>query len=127
MVPFTIKQLYDKVIELAQKYPENIYNRSKLLGSINSGCYYTAGTCSNGSEGCIVGQALLSLDPSLNEILNAIDIGIVETHGGDTTVRDVLEQLGLIKLENMSDYYITCLGQIQEKQDRGIKWSECVN
>ncbi len=51
------EDLIRKVRELAENSPDCVYN------GVTS-CSYTQGECSNGTVGCIMGQAVLAVDPS---------------------------------------------------------------
>ena len=51
--PNIIDSLYDAVNKLIEENPDNLYN-----GTIEDSCSYVAGKCSNGSIGCLIGQAL---------------------------------------------------------------------
>jgi hypothetical protein len=54
----TIRDLIVAVRNLAKAHPDNIYQPS-LLGKQ---CFYDKGWCTDGSVGCIFGQALVGLD-----------------------------------------------------------------
>jgi len=53
--------LVEKVRELVDAHPDNVYTRPKSSKWGNSGCSNTAGVCTDGSEGCLIGQALKAL------------------------------------------------------------------
>jgi hypothetical protein len=102
----TAEALELKIRELAAALPDFVYE------SYPDGvCKYTTGK--NG-EGCLIGQALVALEPDLILVLTDIDsrycMGI-----------DVLPRHLPIEL-TISPWII----DIQKQQDKGFKWSKCV-
>lgn len=58
-----VQDLIKTVRQLAQNNPDNTYEEYHDEGKLRA-CSYTKGECSNGTLGCIMGQAILALDPS---------------------------------------------------------------
>lgn len=115
----TVEKIIAKVRELAAASPEN-----KYIGFPDyCVCYYTAGKCSDGTEGCIIGQALVELG-----LLNKCDLLVYYLHKGefhnDTMfVTKLFEKLN-IKLSLVQKEW---LWKVQSFQDRKHSWSSAVN
>lgn len=85
-----IQDIENKMLELIRANPDNIYN------SQGGPCSYLRGVCSNGSEGCLLGQALIALgiEPSrlgltqsiASLLYNLYDIGLISEHPDDSHV-----------------------------------------
>lgn len=92
--------------ELAEQFPDN-----KYLNPLEScGCLYEEGFCSNGSQGCIVGQAI--------------------KHAG-FTVPVGADNMPLGKLlrdtqPNISSDEVSWVRSVQYLQDRKYTWGEAV-
>jgi hypothetical protein len=102
----TAEALEAKIRELAAASPDTIY-----ISDEEEDCKYTTGK--NG-EGCLIGQALVALEPELLPVLINLD--------KNRTVRVNLIGKHLpIKLK-VSKWVIN----VQDLQDDGICWSECI-
>lgn len=106
----TIEQLIDRVKEIAKHRQDNKY----VVGQF-ARCYYTKGNCSDGSCGCIFGQALVSLDPNLKTTLVALD-------NYPTPIAILLLKLGITG----SDAQLEWCAQVQRLQDSGDLWGKCI-
>lgn len=89
---------------LVAKSPDNVYDGG------DGNCYYARGVCTDGSIGCIIGQALLAEGYSQYEVEKFDN----QTNG--LTALDVLRRLEYD--ENEAKFAQLC----QESQDRGEKW-----
>jgi hypothetical protein len=69
--PLTIDNLLAEVRSLAMESPTNKYNRppKKECDVFTACCEYNRGTCDNGSEGCIFGQAFRRLGVEVTKVL----------------------------------------------------------
>jgi hypothetical protein len=107
-----IARLIAEVYWLAGNHPDAVYvqKRPKLLR-----CYYTRGAA-DGGQGCLIGQALLSLYPSLKDTLVGLD------KNEPISVLGLFEALGWD--EGNGTYW---LYEVQKRQDQGLTWSEAVN
>ena len=102
-------ELIGCVRELASKYPEAIYEND------DQNCYYTIGACGNGN-GCIIGQALVAMNPELLDDLIASDNGCVPFAG------ELVYQLELA----LSEKEVRWLNSVQGYQDEGKSWGEAI-
>lgn len=102
--------LINKVRELAEENPSAIYEGDQ------DGCFYTIGEAGQGS-GCIIGQALLKLDPSLETNLIAMDVNPV---GAKTLLEDYLHM-------NLTTADIDWLVRVQTHQDEAKPWEDSVS
>lgn len=100
------RELFDAITYLVEESPDNTYppHYHGMVG----GCYYSQGQCSNGSVGCLIGQALLRAGYTGD--LSALDIG------ERTGANDILPQLGY------GPDITTFANCIQDKQDSEIQW-----
>ncbi len=103
---FTIEALIDEVKKLATEHPDNIY----IMPEETVTCMYNDGTCTDGSIGCIFGQAIKRLDP---------EIKIVETG-----IADLLKNH--LKI-TMTDQQLLWCRMFQIKQDSRKTWSEALH
>lgn len=101
-----MSKLLDAVIELANEYPDAVYERSQ--------CRYTYGKC-DPDEGCLIGQALVRGGFVTFEQLRVLD----QQRGYD--VRGLCVKLGLV----IDD--VVLLNKIQANQDQGLTWKEAIN
>lgn len=114
--PFTIEDLEAKVREIAQARPDHIY--VAMLNEGKQACYYAADSTleNQGWEyGCIIGQALHALDPSLDHDKGDVLIG-------DATFGDYVSEL----LELIGLPYSPLLERVQSHQDEGRSWGEAL-
>jgi hypothetical protein len=93
------------ICKLAAAHPDNTYQKPK--GS--NYCFYKKGDCSDGSCGCIVGQALVSLNVDFYEKVNA-------------SAQALLEELGIMG-DTRTMFWI---GNVQTSQDGGSTWQEAI-
>lgn len=103
----TIKDVVDQVVKLASEYPDCVYS------GVGGDCCNKTGECSNGSVGCIVGQAL---------ILAGVDPDCIEDSSDIYNVADSL-------WSDVSDYEdkLDWLAEVQSLQDGGNKWGVAVS
>lgn len=100
----TITELIARVREEANKRPNNVY-RPDVKDRDDLACFYNSGVCSDGTIGCIFGQILS-----------------VNSYHGCLSIERVLEGIGM----SASDDQILWCTMVQNHQDRGHTWSECV-
>lgn len=106
---FTIDQLIAKVRELAAKHPATKY----VPPGHYTGCKYTKGEAGGGC-GCLLGQALVSLQPDLLPLLMHLDAK------ENVTIDDLL-------VDHISiDGFVPWLTEVQQNQDMGKTWSVAV-
>lgn len=108
---FTINELYDEVKRLCETYPDH-----KYVGVEDGICNYTLGEESDGMCGCLIGTAIMNLDPALQDYLEELD-----NYDSVPVVATVLFKLGLDTLS----YKVTHLGILQRSQDAGMSWGDC--
>ncbi len=94
-----LDRLVAEVRKIVAKRPEVSYGGA---------CSYDTGECSDGTVGCLLGQAL-----------DAIDWGLYPEDSGDLIV-DLLDEAGY------EDFRVSWCGMVQEKQDMSAAWGECV-
>ena len=111
----TTKQILDKVIELAEANPDNSYIKDKEELT----CYYTKGTCTNGTQGCIVGQTLMALGVKKEELEVFDDPGVGFVISAKSVIRKLFDYSGV-------DPNLDILDSIQSMQDMGLGWGECI-
>lgn len=106
MLNLKSRLLVTAVRQLAADCPDCKYIRP-AIGS----CSYSKGQCTNGSVGCIIGQALAAL---------GIDVSALDTNGV-MNARTVLTRLG-----GFDDAAIEWADGVQGKQDNGATWVEAI-
>lgn len=101
----TVPELEIKVRELAAKSPDNIYkpDESRQYNQYVS-CFYNEGKCSDGSIGCIIGQAIKALDEEFFEKIKKSVCGVSDIVYGKTK----------------------WLQSVQAFQDKGNTWGKCI-
>lgn len=109
---FTIDQLMNEVRSLAEQNPDFIYDGGGR-------CFYTKSIHSE-ECGCIIGQAILRLQPNLRPYLEYIEKGLIPN------------VCGLLTSHFEIDYYqnkkkIDWLACVQSSQDKGICWQNAVH
>jgi len=118
---FTLEELKQEVIRLANQYPDTVYlgtvypveyNKNRLI------CYYTKGSCADG-EGCIFGRAILNLDPNLKEFLVQQDS--LNQNNNDAGIINVLKKLGF------NDPILDTFARVQVYQDIERCWKDAVD
>lgn len=107
----TLDDVIQATRELAAEFPDNVYE--KEVQRIN--CFYTKGPCSNGSCGCLIGQALIKAGVP-KERLEEFD---AKEQGGVSTVAYFLG----IPLVNDKLWW---LESVQSWQDMGNSWRACI-
>lgn len=108
-VEFTTTELEAEVRKLAAEHPDNIYTKPNAQGA---GCFYGKGTCTDGSCGCIVGQALARLGVSVLEL----DVKLIGY------VPEVMSHLCISDPKKRQSW----LFNVQRRQDLGKTWGEAV-
>jgi hypothetical protein len=116
-----IENLVAKVRELARKRPNNIYQpvQTEPKGYIPSfRCTYLGGTCTDGTVGCLVGQALAAIGFTISR-LESVD---------KLPIEEALEKLIARDRELTSKEYdqINWLNAVQTAQDTGKPWCNAV-
>lgn len=114
---FTIKDIENKVRELAAASPDCVYIKPE-----GGGCNNIRGDCSNGSVGCIVGQAVIAL---------GVPRSFFEADGcelcGAGNLVPRLGQSGYLRHDNPSTFPATAwLTSVQRRQDDGGRWAAAV-
>ena len=106
----TVRDIIAKVRELADVYPNAVYDDHGL-----SSCAYTKGIVRRGpdTEGCIFGQALRSVLEIDNPALEPVDY---------EAITDVLDHFHIERDGDQDDWMLL----VQEHQDRQESWSEAV-
>lgn len=99
----TIEDLIQTVRDLASESPDNIYNRPEGM----SVCLYNKGICTNGSVGCIFGQAFRKLGIEVDED-GWIVIVLITVFGYQSSS------------QNKWCSFVQC------NQDRQKTWGECI-
>ena len=103
---FTLEQLKKRIIKIAQKNPQRIYAKP-CDDSVS--CSYVRSK-DDDNNGCLIGCAILSLQPNLREFLTIRD---------NTAISTLLDELGFL-----GD--LSWFNRVQVYQDSGIPWIECV-
>lgn len=101
---FTVEELVAKVREIAKSRPDTIYTGTE------KGCEYNAGRCSDGSIGCLFGQAMKELGEHYLEYGGYID--------------SVLS--GNLKIAKNSDPKVLWCRKVQYCQDNSRSWGSSV-
>jgi hypothetical protein len=112
-----IDQLADKVRELAIARPETVY-RPAPTGQTSPAahCSYLGGTCSDGTLGCLVGQALLAVGFTVEQ-LRSVDLFGIE---------EALDKLHPFELTDHQYQQVRWLESVQNAQDNGYAWREAI-
>lgn len=113
IMKFTFEQLKNEVIRIIEENPNNSY-KPELSDVWVCRCRYTSGTCSDGSCGCLFGQALLAVGITLEQLRYFDSL--------DLTITRVLIKLEIIFSQSEKDW----LGAIQYTQDQGRSWKSCL-
>lgn len=107
----TFKQIEKKVRELAKRSPNNVYDKDEEYGS----CFYSTGKCSDGSMGCIFGQALTVLG------VNAAFFDNLDK-GASPYIDTVLDTLKIKTTPKQENWALL----VQDSQDGQLSWKEAV-
>ena len=105
MSKLTAELLVAEVRRLATENPDAVYI------NITGTCSYLNGTAGCGS-GCIIGQAILAIDPDLRDFLRQVD---------GVSISAISKRLGLSYGPE-----IRWLSRVQSKQDCGHTWGKAV-
>ena len=97
MQKLDIDKLIAAIRELAAESPDNIYDRGQ-----SHACSYVVGECSNGTQGCIVGQALRRLGLETPDFKEPVD-DYLFNHYDCGRVDDVSRTLWLIAVQTEQD------------------------
>lgn len=97
----TVERIIEEVRRLAALHPDAVYEKEHV-------CSYTTGKAADG-VGCLVGQAILSIDPNLRDTL--------ASHNSET-INGLLPVLGLERSNWLTD--------VQRAQDRRKPWKDAV-
>jgi len=111
MIQKLINKLINTVREFADLRPDNVYKLSN--DSIH--CQYIAGTCSDGSIGCIFGQAFKELGLDWGEY--------GDTHACYGTISALVQHFCGCGDHNILNW----LDCVQVLQDMGHEWKNVVN
>ena len=112
----TFEQIKTEVTRLATDYPNAVYRKQAGFIAFKT-CFYTIGKCGNG-VGCIFGQALCNLDPTLRTKLVEVD----RDDTTDSEIGTVLPRFGVVLTGEQSAW---CT-RVQSNQDSGSTWSSAV-
>lgn len=106
----TIGKLKKQILALVKRFPDNVY---KPYGKYHN-CSYTKGKCTNGSKGCLFGQALIKLkvDP---DKLKKLDREI-------RPIDNLLDQLGIKYTEKQRQWLMA----VQDGQDKKLTWKDAL-
>lgn len=109
----TLSKLVARVRALAAAAPENVYQKYN-----GRSCSYTHGECSNGTLGCILGQAMAA---------EGIDTHSIGEGAFDEVVSSLPKLFGYDTAEQaMGSAQYEWLKAVQEAQDGGATWAEAV-
>ncbi len=103
---FTVEELVAKVREIAKSRPDTIYYGTE------QGCEYNAGLCSDGSIGCLFGQAMKELGETYLEYGGFID--------------SVLCRRDNLNIAKHGDVKVSWCLKVQNNQDSGTDWGTCI-
>ena len=113
-----IGNLFDKVRELAAARPETVYRPWPTgQSSPMTRCSYLSGACSDGTVGCLLGQALLAIGFTAERLQPVDLLAIVE----------VIEKLLPIELSKEDRQRVRWLESVQNAQDNGCPWREAID
>lgn len=110
----TLQAIKEEVIRLATEYPDSVY---RAPSDTEIRCQYLRGKCGPG-EGCIIGQAIMKLDSSKQEVLKEADSGF-----NGEPIDEIMEELGI---EEFNQSELDWLCNVQANQDRATPWGECI-
>lgn len=123
----TLYDLVKEVIKLAKKYPNNIYPNQFT-------CEYSSGKCSNGTHGCLIGQALKKLGFDTKRIDKMVETS--DDAAGEGDINSLLDGLlrpyvrtypsTSVSLNLKKQKYIRFLTTIQAKQDDHLTWGDAL-
>jgi hypothetical protein len=102
-----LQLLLDEVRNIANERPDVTYQ--------NEDCMYDTGKCSDGTVGCLIGQALTRLD---------IDPAFLDRGSDTPDIASIIDRE--IYFEDCDDTNISWLANVQSYQDEGLSWREAI-
>lgn len=117
MSDFTIKDIYDRVIELGQEDPDFIYTKQEHY---EHECFYLGADEKENGRPCIVGQAMIDL---------GADKDRMRSFSNNFASLYVGQYLGIsyFDLSDQESTYLNILDSIQINQDSNIPWGLAVS
>lgn len=117
MSDFTIKDIYERVIELGEEDPDFIYTKQEHYGHE---CFYLGADEKENGRPCIVGQAMIDL---------GADEDRMRSFDNDYASLYVRQYLGInyLDLSDQESTYLNILNSIQSNQDNGDSWGSAVS
>ena len=109
------QDLIQTVRQLANDNPTNCYEGNKD----GQGCCYARGKCSNGTIGCILGQAMIACDHEVTEYISDKER---QTKQFELLYESMINE-GLIEMSRQD--MIWC-SEVQKYQDDGETWADAV-
>lgn len=113
MSKFSIQDLITEVRSIAQKRADVIYTKQDDMET----CSYNYGSCSDGTVGCLFGQALQEL---------GFDTSEVDNENIDTVIERLVEKDRDPKTESYPSEQIEWCALVQMNQDHGLSWGVAV-
>jgi hypothetical protein len=102
-------KLVAKVREIATARPNTVY--------LHRSCEYAEGECSDGTTGCLLGQALLALGYTVRELRRIDELTV-------SSVDAALKKL--LKTDELPINTLRWLRHVQVAQDTEVAWGEAV-
>lgn len=121
IVNFTIADLIEEVRSLASENPDFVYPEFKKPNNGRTCSYLKSQTSEK--EGCVFGQSILNLQPSLKEFLKEFDGEV------DSGIRCCLQKLFPdidLTYPSVSREQLDWCEKVQDEQDRGSTWGEAI-
>lgn len=109
MIPITFADLEKEIRRLATEAPDNVY-----ISPDEGPCYYNKGICTDGTIGCIFGQAFRNL---------GISLPLEDDDDGRLPIVCLLKRLA-INPSGRDSYFAAV---IQNAQDNCCPWGEAVS
>lgn len=110
-----VTDLVNKVRALAAENPDLVYPSVGPTGR----CYYLTSGRPNDVPGCIMGQALIALDPELRPVLERAD-------EDQDLIRGILDKTLGSKVVQDNSLDVDWLALVQAKQDKAMSWGKAV-
>jgi hypothetical protein len=104
-----IEDLVAKVREIATARPNNVYCKGR--------CEYAEGECSDGTTGCLLGQALLALGFTARRLRRLDEMSVSSIHVALSV---------LLKTDNLPPDKMRWLRRVQDAQDIEVEWGAAV-
>lgn len=110
----TAKNLLETAKTIARERPDVRYG---LEDKLSGACLYTGGQCSDGSTGCIFGQALvkIGITPAQVKVVKSLDCGL-----HSNSISNLLDYLKIQATEEE----LLIMRYAQNKQDKGVRWGD---